>query len=104
MPFRLVNEENQQHSFLMTIALQMSRDQIEERIKQILDEEFDVDPATIMPGSRLCADLGIDGIDIIEFILHLEQKFNITLNGKIGIETRTVAEFVNIVEQIYNAG
>jgi len=81
--------------------LQVSREEVERRIKFILDKEFDVDQAMIMPGSRVIEDLGLEAIDSIELILHIEEKFGINLDGQCA-QLETFDQFVSLVTRICN--
>jgi acyl carrier protein len=84
------------------IGLTITKEEIEIRIKFILDKEFDVDPSIIMPQSRLIEDLGLKAIDTIEFVLHLEEKFGINLDRQMP-QLETVGQFASLIERITRA-
>ena len=77
-----------------------SKDELFERIKHILEEQFDVDADAVMPQADLRDDLDIDSIDAVNLMIELK-----TITGKkIALESfqsvRTVDDLVGTVHQL----
>ena len=66
-----------------------------ETIKSILQENLDIDPATVDEASTFDS-LGIDSLDMVELICDLEERLEIDLGEPEGIET--LGDFVSYVE------
>jgi acyl carrier protein len=52
-----------------------------EKIKEIIVEKLDVDPAIVQETSTL-KDLGADSLDMIEIIMKVESEFNIEIDDE----------------------
>lgn len=59
--------------------MQYSKEQVYEKVKQAIVDSSDVEMAEIEPGKALIHDLGIDSIDLISLIFHLEKSFQISI-------------------------
>ena len=66
-----------------------------ETIKSILQENLDIDPATVDEASTFDS-LGIDSLDMVELICDLEKRVEIDLGEPEGIET--LGDFVSYIE------
>ena len=66
-----------------------------ETIKSILQENLDIDPATVDEASTFDS-LGIDSLDMVELICDLEESLEIDLGEPEGIET--LGDFVSYIE------
>ena len=66
-----------------------------ETIKYILQENLDIDPATVDEASTFDS-LGIDSLDMVELICDLEERLEIDLGEPEGIET--LGDFVSYIE------
>jgi acyl carrier protein len=51
----------------------MSKDEIFEKIKDILAREFKIDPEAIVPGSQLYSDLELDSIDAVDLLVKMKE-------------------------------
>jgi len=78
-----------------------SKEEIHNRLKQVLIELFAIEPAKITPEADLYQDLGIDSIDAIDLLLRLKE-----LTGKkIQPETfKHVRKVADVTEAIHALG
>lgn len=53
----------------------MTRDEIFERVREVLVEALGVDDDEVTPGASLTADLGAESIDFLDIVFQLEQAF-----------------------------
>ncbi len=51
------------------------------RIKQLFTEQFDIKDETLAPETSL-ESLGLDSLDMIEFLFTLEKEFDISLSAR----------------------
>jgi len=68
-----------------------------ERLRRVVPEKVDVDPALLTPGAVL-ADIGIDSFALIELVFVAEEEFSIRIPLE-GLEVRTVDDVLAIVLQ-----
>ena len=71
---------------------------IEERVKDVIAEMFDVDADRLEPDTSFSDDLDADDLSHMEFILALEDEFDITIPEDES-EITTIAEAVACVEK-----
>lgn len=73
----------------------------EGRIKSILSELLQIDEMEITPLSKIQEDLGADSLDIVEFVMLLEEEFGITVTDDQGEKVITVADAVKLVDRLH---
>lgn len=62
-------------------TLAMTRDEIADRVREVIltDMEIDIPRDQITETSSLTDDLGLDSLDMVEFVIDLETSFDIEL-------------------------
>ena len=55
---------------------------IEERLKQIINEQQDIDIETIKPESLFVEDFRCDSLDTVEIVMAIEEEFSIGLDDE----------------------
>lgn len=78
----------------------MTKDEIYERIVQILQETFDIDAARIQPASKLYEDLDIDSIDAVDLIVQLKPLAGKRLNAEAFKSVRTIQDVVDALHAL----
>lgn len=73
----------------------MSKEEIAEKINEVLSEEFEVPLARISPAARLKETLELDSLDYVDLVVLLESNFTIKVKQE---------DFVNIAtfEDLYS--
>ena len=66
-------------------------------IKDILQENLEIDPATVTADSTL-DDLGIDSLDTVELICDLEERCGIEMGYPEGLNS--IGDVVNYIENL----
>lgn len=66
-------------------------------VKEVLQENLDIDPETVQPESTL-ESLGIDSLDMVELICELEERCDIEFGEPEGIDT--IGELVDYIESL----
>ena len=75
-----------------------------EKIRALLAEQLDVDPAKITMDSDIMSDFEADSLDIVDMVMTLEDEFGIEVPDD-AIETlRTVGDVVNFVDSHQGSG
>ena len=58
----------------------MSRDDIFEKIQEVLDDALGVDEDEVTPEASLTADLGAESIDFLDIVFRLEKTFDFKIS------------------------
>jgi len=77
-----------------------SKEEIHERLKQVLVELFEIDPAKIKPEANLYQDLGIDSIDAIDLLLRLKELTGKKIQPETFKHVRTVADVTDAIHAL----
>lgn len=78
------------------------REEIEERVKQIIVEKLGVKEEEVRPEAELIANLGADSLDTIELVMEFEKTFNVHISDDVVAEIHTVEDMVNTIVQLKN--
>jgi len=70
------------------------------RLKELLEKEFDIDPAAISAEARLAEDLDIDSIDAIDMIVRLKEITGKKVPPERFKEVRTVGDIVQVLDSL----
>ena len=67
----------------------MTHDDVLEGVREVAANVLGVDPAQVTEGARFKDDLDADSLDLVEFVMALEERFDITVPEEDleGIET-----------------
>ena len=71
-----------------------------EKVKALLAELLNVDPAKITPESEIIADLKADSLDVFQLLMTVEEEFGITVPDEKAQELKTVGDIVAFVESL----
>lgn len=72
-------------------------------VKTILMDRVGADASTVTMESSLKDDVGIDSVDMVEFVLELEKTFQIEIPDAKGAQLKTVGQVVDLVTQLQGA-
>ena len=69
-----------------------------EKIRALLAEQLDLDPAKITMDSDIMSDFEADSLDIVDMVMTLEDEFGIEVPDDAIENLRTVGDVVNFVD------
>ncbi|MFK3586806.1 acyl carrier protein [Lactobacillus sp. 23-2] len=75
----------------------MSEEEIFAAVKEIAEEELDVDEGKITMDADIKEDLDADSLDLFEIVNELEDKYDIDLDAD--EDTKTVGDVVKLVKE-----
>lgn len=81
----------------------LNRDQILERVVEILADSFELEPANIKPESSLYEELDLDSIDAVDIFVQLRDLTGRRPDPEKAKQIRTVDELVDFVESELDA-
>lgn len=70
---------------------------IRERLKELTVENLDLDPNEIDFDSKI-SDLDIDSIDLVDFIMLIEDEYSVEFSDEELDEIETLADIVSVIE------
>lgn len=76
----------------------MQREEILERLKALIHERFDIDPATLN-GSTTQADIGIDSLLMVDMMLDVETDLGFTFEAMDLPRNPSLDAIVDLVER-----
>ena len=71
-----------------------------DKMKDVLAEQFSVEPEKITRDTDLMNDLGADSLDLVELIMTLEEEYGITATDESIYEHKTVGEISDYIETL----
>jgi acyl carrier protein len=74
-----------------------SRDEVFERVKEVLSERLSVEEADINEEANFQEDLDADSLDLVEMIMELEDQFGIKIPDEDAQKIQTVGQAVDYV-------
>jgi acyl carrier protein len=72
---------------------------VEEKVKQIIVEQLQVDEAEVTPGASFQEDLGADSLDVVELVMQFEEAFDIQIPDEDAEKIKTVKDAVDYIEK-----
>lgn len=77
-----------------------SRDQIFERLKTILTDDFEIEPEKLVPEANLFEDLELDSIDAVDLAVKLQEFTEKKISPENFKQIKTVGDVVSAVEDL----
>ncbi len=75
----------------------VSREEIYERVKDVLVEQLGVDEADINEAASFQEDLDADSLDLVELIMELEDQFGVKISDEDAAGIQTVGQAVDFI-------
>lgn len=74
-----------------------TKEEILEKLKEMMQELFEMDPNDVTLESKLYEDLDLDSIDAVDLIVHLQKLTSRKFNPEEFKSARTISDVVNII-------
>src|SRR5579862_588680 len=72
---------------------------VEEKVKQIIVEQLQVDEAEVTPGASFQEDLGADSLDVVELVMQFEEAFDLEIPDEDAEKIKTVKDAIDYIEK-----
>jgi acyl carrier protein len=70
----------------------------EDRVKEIIAKELEVDVKQLTPEAKFIEDLGADSLDIVELVMELEEQFGLEIPDEEADKLKTVGDAMNYLK------
>jgi acyl carrier protein len=77
---------------------------VEEKVKQIIVEQLQVDEAEVTPGASFQEDLGADSLDVVELVMQFEEAFDLEIPDEDAEKIKTVKDATDYIEKNAKGG
>jgi len=81
----------------------MTREEIEQEVKDFLIEDLEIDEEKIAPEARLKEDLGIDSLDFVDIVVIVEKRFGFKIKPEEMAGVVQLNQFCDYIESKVNA-
>ncbi len=71
---------------------------LEDKIKEIIVDQLNVDADEVTNEASFMEDLGADSLDIVELIMALEEEFNMDVPDEEAEKLKTVGDAINFIK------
>jgi len=72
---------------------------VEEKVKQIIVEQLQVDEAEVTPNASFQEDLGADSLDVGELVMQFEEAFDLEIPDEDAEKIKTVKDAIEYIEK-----
>lgn len=80
----------------------MERKEIEDKVRDFLIEDLEVDEEKIAPEARLKDDVGIDSLDFVDIVVIVEKNFGFKIKPEEMVGVVTLNDFYDYIEKKVN--
>jgi acyl carrier protein len=77
---------------------------VEDKVKQIIVEQLQVDEAEVTPGASFQEDLGADSLDVVELVMQFEEAFDLEIPDEDAEKIKTVKDAIDYIERNAKGG
>ena len=81
----------------------MQREKIIELIQDVFLEDFEMERHQLVPEVNLFTEIGIDSLDVVDLVVALQKKFNVSIRDDERIrDIRTLNDLYDFIENLDN--
>jgi acyl carrier protein len=79
----------------------MQRSEIIERVNKVFLDDFEMELEQLTPEANLFLELGLDSLDVVDLVVALQTKFNVSIRDDERIrDIRTLQDLYGFIESI----
>ena len=72
----------------------------EDRVKEIIAKELEVEAKQLTPDAKFIEDLGADSLDIVELVMALEEEFGHEIPDEEAEKLQSVGDVIKYIEDL----
>lgn len=77
----------------------MERKEIEEKVRNFLLEDLEIEEDKIFPDAKLKDDMGIDSLDYVDIVVIVEKNFGFKIKPEEMAGVKTMRQFCDYIER-----
>ena len=77
---------------------------VEDKVKQIIVEQLQVDEAEVTPTASFQEDLGADSLDVVELVMQFEESFDLEIPDEEAEKIKTVQDAADYIKKNAKGG
>ena len=78
----------------------MNRPEIVTKVNEIMHTGFEIPYDKLTPETNLFTDLGLDSLDAVDLLVHLEDQTGVKVDGDRLMKVRTMQDVYSLVEEL----
>lgn len=79
----------------------MQKEEIVKLVNEVFQEDFEMEPQQLDPDAHLFTELGLDSLDVVDLVVALQKKFDVTIRDDERIrDIRTLSDLYGFIEAI----
>ncbi len=78
----------------------MAEKSVEQRVREIIVEQMDVNPDQVTLDAKFIEDLGADSLDVVELVMALEEEFDHEIPDEEAEKLLSVGDVVKYIEDL----
>ena len=75
----------------------LTTEELEQKVKQVIAEQLQVDMTEVKSESSFIEDLGADSLDIVELVMAMEENFNLEIPDDQAENIQTVQDAISYI-------
>ena len=76
----------------------MTRTEIEEKVKEFLIDDLEIEEENIFPEAKLKEDVVIDSLDYVDIVVIVEKNFGFKIKPEEMAKVKTLSQFYDYIE------
>lgn len=77
----------------------MDQDEIKIKVNELMHRNFEIPFEKLMPESKLMEEFGLDSLDAVDMMVHLEDSLGVKVSGEKLAKIKTLQDIYEIVGQ-----
>jgi len=78
----------------------MAEKSVEQRVREIIVEQMDVNPDQVTLDAKFIEDLGADSLDVVELVMALEEEFGNEIPDEEAEKLLSVGDVIKYIEDL----
>jgi acyl carrier protein len=78
----------------------MTNQEIVTQVNQLMHQGFEIPMEKLTPSATLFEELGLDSLDAVDMLVHLEEKLSIKIDGERLMNVRTMQDIYALASEL----
>lgn len=75
----------------------MNRQEVVTKVNELMQKGFELEPDALVPTANLFSDLGLDSLDTVDMVVHLEENLKVKVDNERLMKVRTLEDVYSLV-------